>query len=662
MPWETLVNNALNLAAFELEYYWRPGSFNWACSVFFINRYVALVGHLPVVYQCFVPPSTIVHHKLLFANLTLYHSILVMVLQVLTAVLMIMRMYALYNRNRYILATMLVVIAAGIAWIITVEVKSAALGLITDSEGEHIAAAWTALLLFDTTVFVLTMYKVRQVGRIRRQPLLRTLFRDGVVYYVIILIINVINIFVWARAPGVYKGITSTPTNVISVTMMSRLMLNLRAPQLTHLGELPTTCWDDRPVNSRPWISSVIELNPNASPHMSFQAPETEWHALSERGNAVRTGTRCLSTRDNFPIIGCASKLLMAIGDRYDIVSSERHQGGNTEAEPVKFIQVLRNIARCALPYADMASYTRKTLIRADFTFYGEEAVCDNAADPGGKIAAGKSACTELARTSRSLALGNDIFVNTSTSAAAFVILYYDYLLTLSMEQERYWTKRSLNWPGCLFFANRYIAVVGHLPVMYQTFGEFLDLPIILKNPWVIAMAQVRGFAEGPLDVRQGRQIAVAWSAFLAFDTIIFVLTMWRVLTIGLARRQPLLQALLRDGILYYIVLLGANLLNIILLLRETPVLRGMMATASNVLSVTIISRLMLNIRDPRLNRRVNNLPTNTVAPVSDPSRNIGDAPIVHCHRARTACASAYCYSEHSIRQFSCVTSSRCVN
>ncbi|KAA1473149.1 hypothetical protein DENSPDRAFT_839588 [Dentipellis sp. KUC8613] len=270
--------------------------------------------------------------------------------------------------------------------------------------------------------------------------------------------------------------------------------------------------------------------------------------------------------------------------------------------------------------------------------------------------------------------LGNDIFVNTSTSAAAFVVLYYDYLLTLSMEQERYWTKKSLNWPGCLFFTNRYIAVIGHLPVMYQTFGEFLDLPIIVKNPYqfgqftlyhsllvlllqicteallivrmyalyardfrmlcamlilaaapiaiscrVIAIAQVRGFAEGPLDVRQGHQIAVAWSAFLAFDTIIFILTMWRVFTIGLARRQPLLQALLRDGILYYIVLLGANLFNIILLLRETPVLKGMMTTASNVLSVTIISRLMLNIRDPRLGRRVNNLPTNTVPPLSDP-------------------------------------------
>ncbi|KAA1473148.1 hypothetical protein DENSPDRAFT_851409 [Dentipellis sp. KUC8613] len=337
MPWETLVNNALNLAAFvvlyydyaltfpaELEYYWRPGSFNWASGVFFINRYVALVGHLPVVYQCFVPPSTIGRHKICKLDTIPFrpgdgtsstycgHVIIFLGSFISeidkhggTTVLMMMRMYALYNRNRYILATMLIVIAAGIAWIITVEVKSAALGPITDSQGKHIAAAWTALLLFDTTVFILTMYKVHRIGRIRHQPLLRTLFRDGVIYYMydyfliawdlvstadrtcsVILIINIINIFVWA---GVYKGITSTPTNVISVTMMSRLMLNLREPQLTHLGELPSTCWDDRLVNSRPWISSVIELNPNASPHMSFQAPATEWHALSERGNTIQT-------------------------------------------------------------------------------------------------------------------------------------------------------------------------------------------------------------------------------------------------------------------------------------------------------------------------------------------------------------------------------------
>lgn len=52
-------------------------------------------------------------------------------------------------------------------------------------------------------------------------------------------------------------------------------------------------------------------------------------------------------------------------------------------------------------------------------------------------------------------------------------ILYYDYLLTLGDEFARYWT-RPVTLPAVLFFANRYIALPAHLPILAQL---FFDIP-----------------------------------------------------------------------------------------------------------------------------------------------------------------------------------------
>jgi len=48
------------------------------------------------------------------------------------------------------------------------------------------------------------------------------------------------------------------------------------------------------------------------------------------------------------------------------------------------------------------------------------------------------------------------------------VILYYDYVLTVQIEIERYWNPQCLTWASALFFVNRYGALLGHIPVIYE--------------------------------------------------------------------------------------------------------------------------------------------------------------------------------------------------
>lgn len=55
------------------------------------------------------------------------------------------------------------------------------------------------------------------------------------------------------------------------------------------------------------------------------------------------------------------------------------------------------------------------------------------------------------------------------------VILYYDHALTLPMEIQRFWM-RGFTWATMFFFINRYLAFLGHIPVIIQVFWRTSDL------------------------------------------------------------------------------------------------------------------------------------------------------------------------------------------
>ena len=60
-------------------------------------------------------------------------------------------------------------------------------------------------------------------------------------------------------------------------------------------------------------------------------------------------------------------------------------------------------------------------------------------------------------------------FSHFSWSRAA--LLAYDYALTFSMEVERFWFSRKFSTTTALYFANRYIGLVGYAPILYQFLG-----------------------------------------------------------------------------------------------------------------------------------------------------------------------------------------------
>ncbi|KAF8199512.1 hypothetical protein BJ912DRAFT_921926 [Pholiota molesta] len=209
-------------------------------------------------------------------------------------------------------------------------------------------------------------------------------------------------------------------------------------------------------------------------------------------------------------------------------------------------------------------------------------------------------------------------------------ILYYDYLLTLPMEVSRFWNSRRVTWGSSLFYGNRYLSLIGHIPVMFQYFWTGSDLKM-----WAVQyndLESIIGFnGIASTDVQD----------YPPFTNILQILT--GLLTVALSLAVILI---MRTYALYgcskiILLLLCASALAVIaygiwcVLSQQSPnytagdlapnscllpvydsvyyifrvryeslgnlYLKGTTTILTNVISSTMASRLMLNIRDPKL-------------------------------------------------------------
>lgn len=226
----------------EILLYWRDWRFTSTSFFFFANRYVSLFGHIPVMLEFFGPISV-----QSCRHYTLYHQCYSGVTSVLIAILLIIRTYALYERKRAILILLLgaaLAAAAVSVWSIIpthnlprpvsdpeVLLVSNCDHSLSSAQGRFLVAPWASILVFDTVVFVLTLYRRLAVGRTLEHGLFSLMLRDGIIFYGVLLVLYITNVLTLLVAAPPLKGISVTFTNVISASMMNRLMLNIRDNQ-----------------------------------------------------------------------------------------------------------------------------------------------------------------------------------------------------------------------------------------------------------------------------------------------------------------------------------------------------------------------------------------------------------------------------------------------
>ncbi|KAJ7050357.1 hypothetical protein C8F01DRAFT_1377773 [Mycena amicta] len=237
----------------EVARYWGAAQWTWPNIFYFANRYGTLVGNIPVVMQYFWSTPPTARKLMVCKHLESYHQYFIIATQLLVGAMLILRTYALYERNKRVLILMLGFTAGAVAFalwsVITGKSTKGNTNLelyfgcnypIARGTGLNLVVPWAAVATFDTMIFLLTLGRVLyRRGRPRNgntMDLLSILLRDGAIYFGVMVMSNLGNILTFALGTPYTRGIATTFTNILSSIMISRLMLNLRDPALAHMS------------------------------------------------------------------------------------------------------------------------------------------------------------------------------------------------------------------------------------------------------------------------------------------------------------------------------------------------------------------------------------------------------------------------------------------
>ncbi|KAF7324209.1 hypothetical protein MKEN_00644200 [Mycena kentingensis (nom. inval.)] len=307
----------------ELRFLWfRRRTLSTWCFLF--NRYTAFFGDIAVAWFTFnTIPEKVRRVPLLLRasadgnlllqackSVNLFRQLLLIFNQSLICVLLTIRIYALYGRAshlwRYLTASALALLglscwaisghkgvplpnAEGVSyWEFVRDVRRSSTFIVVKLKlmrapcsGIHLAVPWEALFTYDVLIVVALLYKSLQTARRdqlsgkRDATLLGLLIRDGSVYFVVMATANLGNIMTFYLADDILRGCLSTLASSLSVTIMSRLMLNLHAVESRGIfstiatvrlrsvvGEEDSECEEGGRGREGGWRSSpVVELD-----------------------------------------------------------------------------------------------------------------------------------------------------------------------------------------------------------------------------------------------------------------------------------------------------------------------------------------------------------------------------------------------------------------
>ncbi|KAJ6565024.1 hypothetical protein DFH09DRAFT_1363982 [Mycena vulgaris] len=179
---------------------------------------------------------------------------------------MMLRIYALYGRNVRFLACFLALstpFLAVIVWSIVghdrhFETLPGCHVSVSVATAHQLSAGWGAFFLYDSLIFGLTVGKTyatwRRADSQEYMPIHSLIFRDGALYFAAMAMSNLCNIVTYYISGPILAGSLSTFASCVSVTIMSRLMLNLH--EKAHVGVLTHLSFDDDVV------LGAIDLHP----------------------------------------------------------------------------------------------------------------------------------------------------------------------------------------------------------------------------------------------------------------------------------------------------------------------------------------------------------------------------------------------------------------
>ncbi|KAF5388915.1 hypothetical protein D9757_005094 [Collybiopsis confluens] len=128
--------------------------------------------------------------------------------------LLILRVYALYLGNKYILLFLLLVLVAQIvfcAWGLhfgkRVPLPDGFPGCVLTGSSQWFATFWAVPLITDSCIFLLTLWRTVRMRNLTRDRTMQVILRDGIVYFTVIFSANLMNTLIYFLAPEDLKAV-----------------------------------------------------------------------------------------------------------------------------------------------------------------------------------------------------------------------------------------------------------------------------------------------------------------------------------------------------------------------------------------------------------------------------------------------------------------------
>ncbi|KAG5728827.1 hypothetical protein E4T56_gene15648, partial [Termitomyces sp. T112] len=227
----------------EVERIWMR-SYTHMTILWVLNRYISPLGYIVIIVSFHDPWS-----KSVCDRYVLFPEALKVVTSFTIGVIFILRLYAIYYRSLTVAVSGGILLAAELAikiWSFTdgtsLNLPEGLVGCILVGR-THIrfAFTWIAELAFDSIIFFATVYRVFQYNRLRHgtgETLLDRILHDGVLYFAVIFIANLVTVLIFMLAPPDIKAINASFSTLITTLMASRLILNL--PEALGMNRIQT--------------------------------------------------------------------------------------------------------------------------------------------------------------------------------------------------------------------------------------------------------------------------------------------------------------------------------------------------------------------------------------------------------------------------------------
>ncbi|KAE9396286.1 hypothetical protein BT96DRAFT_922250 [Gymnopus androsaceus JB14] len=236
----------------EVERFWKANRGRLPAILFYLNRYITLLGILPVMLFTVWPDPVLNYNRC--KALQTYLWVFVSLVLTNIGLLFILRLYAIYGGSKRIAIflgfvttcaaannayhgyyTIMEQIAIDIDVQLSVIEKVGCIQGDTVQQGLHMVYTWVGVVVFDICVFILTLWKTMKLRNKYFSGIASVIMRDGAMYFGVIALLNTVNILTFALGSYFTKSMFSTLSTVIASVMSSHLMLNLRDPEPSNI-------------------------------------------------------------------------------------------------------------------------------------------------------------------------------------------------------------------------------------------------------------------------------------------------------------------------------------------------------------------------------------------------------------------------------------------